>query len=380
MQNRMKWFIFLLAFVNITAISASSCQFPADLRGAWISSDKGFLRFGESVIYDYPVILPGVTSVDFLCSENNGTYYLLKSSTDINVFSLEVSVFVCLSFERVRSDNYIYYVETPLDSTVKENVYAYSNPVNVSMDVVCSLPKTTDNMYSLIKNVSTADIVSIECPNFLRKSFVNLNSEENGMENVCVNGSVNGCLKNTQLTITSPSCHSSIHIPDNLSVNCLFYETENDVTYLYTWTADTASISKRDHGFICIEITHNESSATFRLFNDTCTDASKNTEFLTLKSKEIHEICRPTTPAPPPNRGTGHANSPKKIKSSTNWAIYFAIVVCIIIIIGFIVIIIKFFRKQMWDFFTKKPPQQTEKATFSDIAANSTDTLETQKY
>ncbi|XP_061184515.1 uncharacterized protein LOC133192538 [Saccostrea echinata] len=377
MQNKMKWLFFLHVFVDVTAISDSSCEFPADLRGAWISSDKGFLRFSESVIYDYHVILPGVTSVDFICTENNGTHYLLKSERDINVFSMEMSVYICLSFEQVRFDNYIYYVSTPIESTVNESVYANSNLLNVSMNDVCSLPQTTDNMHSLIKNVSTDDIVSIECPNFLRKSFTNLNTEENGMENVCVNGSINGCLKNTQLVITSPSCHSSTQIPDNLSVYCLFHETVNDVTYLYTWTADTLSISKRGHGFICIEITHNESSATFRLFNDTCTDASKNTEFLKLKSKEIHEICQSTTPAPPPNRGTGHANTPKTKKKSTNWAIYFAIVVCIIIIIGFIVIIIKFFRKQMCDFFTKKPPQQSEKATFSNIAANSTDTLNT---
>lgn len=65
------------------------------------------------------------------------------------------------------------------------------------------------------------------------------------------------------------------------------------------------------------------------------------------------------------------------MKTSTNWAIYFAIVVCIIIIIGFIFIIIKFFRKQMCDFIGKKPPPQERAVSFTNIEAKSTETLDT---
>lgn len=68
------------------------------------------------------------------------------------------------------------------------------------------------------------------------------------------------------------------------------------------------------------------------------------------------------------------------MKASTNWAIYFAIVVCIIIIIGFIFIIIKFFRKQMCDFFEKKPPPQERAVSFTNIEAKSTETLDTQTW
>lgn len=68
------------------------------------------------------------------------------------------------------------------------------------------------------------------------------------------------------------------------------------------------------------------------------------------------------------------------MKASTNWAIYFAIVVCIIIIIGFIFIIIKFFRKQMCDFFGKKPPPQERAVSFTNIEAKSTETLDTQTW
>lgn len=83
--------------------------------------------------------------------------------------------------------------------------------------------------------------------------------------------------------------------------------------------------------------------------------------------------------APPPGRGTGHTKPPrKKREPTTNWAIYFAIVVFVIIIIGFIVIIIKFFRKEMCDFFKKKPSTQNQEVSFTNIAANSTDTLDTE--
>lgn len=80
--------------------------------------------------------------------------------------------------------------------------------------------------------------------------------------------------------------------------------------------------------------------------------------------------------APPPKRNTNHENRPK-MKTSTNWAIYFAIVICIIIIIGFIFIIIKFFRKQMCDFIGKKPPPQERAVSFTNIEAKSTETLDT---
>lgn len=83
--------------------------------------------------------------------------------------------------------------------------------------------------------------------------------------------------------------------------------------------------------------------------------------------------------APPPNRKTNHADRPK-MEKSTNWVIYFAIVVCIIIIIGFIFIIIKFFRKQMCDFFGKKPPPQERAVSFTNIEAKSTETLDTQTW
>lgn len=96
------------------------------------------------------------------------------------------------------------------------------------------------------------------------------------------------------------------------------------------------------------------------------------TKFLTKRVKKLLVFFS----APPPKRNTNHENRPK-MKTSTNWVIYFAIVVCIIIIIGFIFIIIKFFRKQMCDFIGKKPPPQERAVSFTNIEAKSTETLDT---
>lgn len=75
-----------------------------------------------------------------------------RSSQDIDVFSLKVSIYICLSFVRVTQNNYVYYIGAPLDPMVKERVFAMSNLLNVSMDQVCTLPNTDDNVYSLRKN------------------------------------------------------------------------------------------------------------------------------------------------------------------------------------------------------------------------------------
>nr|XP_022321674.1 uncharacterized protein LOC111123559 [Crassostrea virginica] len=367
----------LLALLNIKAQFASSCQFPEDLRGVWISSDKGFLRFADSVIYNYPVSLPGTSSIDLLCAENNGTHYMLKSSQDIDVFSLKVSIYICLSFVRVTQNNYVYYIGAPLDPMVKERVFAMSNLLNVSMDQVCTLPNTDDNVFSLRKNVSVSDIDSTGCPKRLKNAFVSLSIEETGVTNKCANGIVNGCVKDNEIVISTSSCHSNAFISNYLSLICLFHKTIDQVTYVYTWTEDTSFQSIATHGFICVEFTHNETWTTLRLFNDTCRDSLPSLNFLTLNSNQTNDTCLPTTPVPPPIRNTNRPDSPKGKKNSTNWAIYFAIVVCIIIIIGFIIIIIKFFRKEMFDFFAKKPRQPEPAVSFSNIAAKSTETLNT---
>lgn len=370
--------LLLVTPLIFAAQSASSCLLPEDLRGAWISSDKGFLRIGESLIHDYPVTLPGASFVDFLCEESNGTHFMFKSSQDIDVFSIKVSVYTCLSFVQVTQNNYIYYIGTPVDPMVKERVFANSKDLSATMSDVCTIPDTADNMYSLIKNVSSEDIVKTNCPNVLKNSYANLMVEENGMENACGNGFVNGCSGNNEVVISTVlSCHSNTFISDRLSLICLFHREIGDVIYLYAWTEDVSYQTSTTHGFICIEITQDATWTTFRLFNDTCSDVSQSLHFLTLKSNQTNDTCQPTTPAPPPNRNTNHAGRPKK-KNSSNWAIYFAIVVCIIIIIGFIFIIIKFFRKQMCDFLEKKPPPQERAESFTNIEAKSTETLDTQ--
>lgn len=370
--------LFLVTQLIFAAQSASSCQLPEDLRGVWISSDKGFLRMGESVIHNYPVTLPGTSSIDLQCTENNGTHFMLKSSQDIDVFSIKVSVYTCMSFVQVTQNNYIYYIGTPVDPMVGERVFANSNELNVTMTDVCTALNTENNMYSLIKNVSSEAIVKTNCPSILRNSFASLTVEENGVQNACGNGVINGCLGSTEVVIsTRLSCHSNSFISDYLSLTCLFHRKIGDVIYLYSWTENVSYQTTTTHGFICMEITQDAEWTTFRLFNDTCSDVSPSLNFLTLKSNLTTDTCQPTTQAPPPNRNTNHANRPK-MKASTNWAIYFAIVVCIIIIIGFIFIIIKFFRKQMCDFFGKKPPPQERAVSFTNIEAKSTETLDTQ--
>lgn len=75
-----------------------------------------------------------------------------RSSQDIDVFSIKVSVYTCMSFVQVTQNNYIYYIGTPVDPMVGERVFANSNELNVTMTDVCTALNTENNMYSLIKN------------------------------------------------------------------------------------------------------------------------------------------------------------------------------------------------------------------------------------
>lgn len=179
-----------------------------------------------------------------------------RSSQDIDVFSIKLSVYTCLSFVQVTQNNYIYYIGTPVEPMVKERVFANSNELNVTMSEVCTALNTVDNMYNLIKNgmvwfliitrkytfirmitivlyalllyyvseimlnygnlwftVSSEDIVKTNCPNILKNSFASLAVEENGVENVCGNGVINGCFGNPEVVIsTRLSCHSNSFI------------------------------------------------------------------------------------------------------------------------------------------------------------------------
>lgn len=75
-----------------------------------------------------------------------------RSSQDIDVFSIKLGVYTCLSFVQVTQNNYIYYIGTPVEPMVKERVFANSNELNVTMSEVCTALNTVDNMYNLIKN------------------------------------------------------------------------------------------------------------------------------------------------------------------------------------------------------------------------------------
>lgn len=79
-------------------------------------------------------------------------FMVCRSSQDIDVFSIKVSIYTCLSFVQVTQNNYMYYIETPVDPMVRERVFANSNELNVTMSDVCTAHNTENNTYSLIKN------------------------------------------------------------------------------------------------------------------------------------------------------------------------------------------------------------------------------------
>lgn len=54
--------------------------------------------------------------------------------------------------------------------------------------------------------VSSDDIVKTNCPNILKNSFASLTVEENGVENACGDGVINGCFSNTEVDISRLSC------------------------------------------------------------------------------------------------------------------------------------------------------------------------------
>lgn len=61
--------------------------------------------------------------------------------------------------------------------------------------------------------VSSEAIVKTNCPSILRNSFVSLTVEENGVQNACGNGVINGCFGSTEVVIsTRLSCHSNSFI------------------------------------------------------------------------------------------------------------------------------------------------------------------------
>lgn len=248
MKNRCNAIHLFLSVISLLqACVNSACTFPTDLRGNWISSDKGTLNFTSDTIWKYPLpVTLAVQETDFVCEEQSGNKYMLKSQTTFSLFNYDFYAYLCLELHPISSYKYWYQIGNDIERSTQQRIHvvlAIAPAANISTACTRSEPYETATFNTLIKEGAFEDgLVEATCPFILFHTFSNGNlASADGMTS-CTNTTLDVCTDRTQMRITyDPSCDVSL-IFANEGVNICLLEQTNDtsgVTYLHVWNNDT---------------------------------------------------------------------------------------------------------------------------------------------
>ncbi|XP_053400582.1 uncharacterized protein LOC123557220 [Mercenaria mercenaria] len=224
----------------------SACTFPSDLQGNWISSDKGTLNFTSDTIWKYPFpVTVAVTETNFVCEEQSGDKYMLKSQTTFVLFGYNFFAYICLELHPISSYKYWYQVANDIETSTNLRVYVALEVANVDIATACNRaePYETATFNTLVKEGALeGGLVEATCPFELFHTFSNGSLTSADDSTSCVNTTLDVCTERTQMRVTyDPSCDASLKISSEGMNICLLDQTNDTsgVTYLHVWNNDT---------------------------------------------------------------------------------------------------------------------------------------------
>ncbi|XP_069130112.1 enolase-phosphatase E1-like [Argopecten irradians] len=236
--------LFTTALINN---AAGACTFPSDIRGTWLSSDRGSLTFNSSHVVDYPVYNQG--DLAFECYSLVGNYYILLSE-EFTLFSSPAIAVMCVSFTSVKEYMYKYQIFTvALTDADNQRIRFAATGTTVNSALACTDLGATD--YYLLMQDGQIESVKEQCPDIFLGTFAFSFNESD-----CANstGSLNVCSDLDTMTFNYTTCSTQQAYSSNGSLNCLYSTTSGDVTTLNVYNLDSTTDESSTYRFTCYVI------------------------------------------------------------------------------------------------------------------------------
>ncbi|OWF38048.1 uncharacterized protein LOC110466719 isoform X2 [Mizuhopecten yessoensis] len=249
---------FATAFISLFGYTGSSCTFPTELTGDWISSHKGEITFSnESThVYNYPMYMSAtVNALNFSCDQQSGRKYLLKSVGAVEAFSSYIDAYVCIELYRVSAYKFYYYIGTAESSTNSDYVYGRVNGTVVDITEACNRaePYEDSTFVTLVKSGAVdSGKADATCPDDLLASYTNITYTDHAGASACSGNSENGCSNKVLMTYTYESCTSGSVFSANGSFHCIHSLTSGSTTYLSVWNDDVTVDDSSTYRFTCL--------------------------------------------------------------------------------------------------------------------------------
>ncbi|VDI43720.1 Hypothetical predicted protein [Mytilus galloprovincialis] len=297
----------------ILRIAACQCNFPSQLTGVWKGADRGDMTFVNSTyIQFYKVTIPGVSSFNFYCEEQNsaGTLYYLRAEQTNNIFGLIIKFYMCLEIHVVDSDIAYYYQLTEHDPYLQDNMVG-DGTNSATFSNVCSRKLVSRNFITLVRDGSIADgSLNITCPEDIQAQFGNVSIQHEGEADasMCPDTVFDVCSDKTLINITYNETCSTTSNDKTLSAvglyRCIHSIKDGSDTYLSIWN-DAPLVT---NPFYCLAFRRTDdtiyATETQKFCSNSTTSSEVETDGVKLVIWDIISTCEviiPTIPEVPPN-------------------------------------------------------------------------------
>ncbi|XP_060065148.1 uncharacterized protein LOC132545482 [Ylistrum balloti] len=258
--------------------SDGACTFPDEISGVWYSADKGPLTFNSTMIVNYPIFMSySVNSLDFVCEENDGYKYLLKSTTTTLVFGSYIYGYLCIELRRVSPYKYYYYIGTTVEQTVNEHIYGRVAAITVTMTDACNRaePYEDNTFVMLVKDGAPYSTLGEASCTGLLANYGSITVKDYTGTTSCSGSSVVGCTDRTRLQFTYASCATSMVFSGAGLFMCMRAVTYGDYIYLALWNNDTTVDDSSTFRFTCMAIANDGSNAYLTEYPRYCKETSQ---------------------------------------------------------------------------------------------------------
>ncbi|XP_033743040.1 uncharacterized protein LOC117329282 isoform X2 [Pecten maximus] len=243
----MSTLIALLLFVGLIHNAAGACTLPTDIRGTWISSDRGSLTFNSSHVIDYPVYNQG--NLAFACETLAGDYYVLLSE-EFTLFSSPAIAVMCVTFTSLKESMYKYQIFTSsLPDADYQRIRFAATGTSVDTSLACTDQGATD--YYLLVQDGQISSVKQQCPDIFLGTFGFSFNESDCANNT---GSLDVCSDLNTLSFNYSDCNTQQAYSSGGSLNCLYSTTSGDVTTLNVYNLDATTDESTTYRFTCYMI------------------------------------------------------------------------------------------------------------------------------
>ncbi|XP_076446287.1 uncharacterized protein LOC143283802 [Babylonia areolata] len=275
-------FVLLAIFVGA---ESQSCQLPQGLRNrAMVSSTAGPVDTTDGSV----TFVDGLTActhtmctdklkpLKFDCEQVQGDVYFFKSVT-ITEAGNDFNLYICWYInQQVSSDKWVYY-QGPKDKNGFYNSYVTANPSSTpkSFNEVCDLGSPLPvSKYALLLDKASLTSQSSSCPDAMLATF-----DAKQTSTSCVT-EYDVCRTSTRqsIDITKPDCREDEFFSANGKMDCLHSLSQNDVTYVTTFTPENGTVS-----FGCMAYIEDNDHLYANLSASTCAE-------LQAPTKTTHEV------------------------------------------------------------------------------------------